>query len=67
MANAKFAAGQHVSLVGARSFSARAAHGVYRIVSALPKEGGAQTYRVRSDGETHDRVVEEGRLEATGL
>jgi len=64
MANAKFAAGQHVSLVGARTLSASAPRGVYRIVSALPKERGPQTYRVRSDGETHDRVVEEARLEA---
>jgi hypothetical protein len=67
MADVKFASGQHVSLVGARSFSASAPQGVYRVVSALPKETGPQQYRVRSDGETHDRIVDEVRLEAVGL
>jgi hypothetical protein len=67
MADVKFAAGQRVSLVGARSFSASAASGVYRVVSALPKETGPQQYRVRSDGETHDRIVDEVRLEAVAL
>jgi hypothetical protein len=67
MADVKFAAGQHVSLVGAHSFSASAPRGVYRVVAALPKDNGAQQYRVRSDGETHDRIVDEVRLEAVGL
>jgi hypothetical protein len=67
MADVKFAAGQHVSLVGVRSFSVSAPRGVFRIVSALPKDSGPQQYRVRSDGEAHDRVVEESALEATGL
>jgi hypothetical protein len=66
VADTKFAAGQHVSLVGARSFSTSSARGVFRVIKALPKEGRPQTYRVRSDGETHDRVVEESRLEAIG-
>ena len=67
MADVKFAAGQHVSLVGARTLSASAPRGLYRVVAALPKEGGAQRYRVRSDGETYDRIVDEVRLEAVGL
>jgi hypothetical protein len=67
MAGTKFAAGQRVALVGVRSFSAGAPRGVYRIVTALPKEGGPQQYRVRSDGEMHDRIVEEARLEAVSL
>ena len=67
MADVKFAAGQRVSLVGARTFSASAPQGVYRIVGVLPRESGPQTYRVRSDGETHDRVVEEARLAAEGI
>lgn len=67
MAGAKFAAGQHVSLIGARTFSASAPKGAYRIVVALPKDRGPQQYRVRSDGENYDRVVEESRLEAVGL
>ncbi|MBL8537287.1 MAG: hypothetical protein JNM59_07765 [Hyphomonadaceae bacterium] len=64
MAGFKFTAGQHVSLVGAQSFSAGAPRGFYRIVTALPKGAGPQQYRVRSDGEAHDRVVDEVRLEA---
>lgn len=66
MANVKFA-GQHMSLVGARSFSANAPKGVYRVVAPLPKERGPQQYRVRSDGEFHDRIVDEVRLEALGV
>lgn len=67
MADVKFAAGQRVSLVGARSFSASAPRGIYRVVAALPASAGPQQYRVRSDGETHDRVVDEVRLEAVAL
>jgi len=62
MARTKFAAGQRVALVGQRSFGGP--RGVYRIVMALPKDSGPQQYRVRSDGEMHDRVIEEVRLEA---
>lgn len=67
MADVKFAAGQRVSLVGVRSFSASAPKGVYRVVAALPMEGGQQRYRVRSDGEMYDRIVDEVRLEAAIL
>lgn len=67
MADIKFAAGQRVSLVGARSFSASAPQGAYRVVAALPKERGPQQYRVRSEGEAHDRIVDEVRLEAALL
>lgn len=66
MTGAKFAAGQSVSLVGVRSFSAGAAPGLYRIVTALPKENGPRQYRVRSDGEMYDRIIDEVRLEAIG-
>ena len=67
MADVKFVAGQHVSIMRGRSFAASAPSGVYRVVAALPKEMGQQRYRVRSDGETHDRIVDEVRLEAVGL
>ena len=63
MADIKFAAGQHVSILRGRSFAASAPSGVYRVVAALPKEMGQQRYRVRNDGETHDRIVDEARLE----
>ncbi len=62
MARTKFAAGQRVALVGQRSFGTPRA--VFRIVTALPTEAGPQQYRVRSDGEMHDRVIDEVRLEA---
>ena len=62
MARTKFAAGQRVALVGQRTFGAP--RGAYRVVTALPKESGPQQYRVRSDGEQHDRVMDEVRLEA---
>jgi hypothetical protein len=61
MAQTKFSAGERVSI-------ARGGFGVppgtFRIVLALPREAGPQQYRVRSDGETFERVVDEARLEA---
>lgn len=62
MAHAKFAAGQRVALVGERTYGAP--RGAYRIIAALPREHGPQQYRVRSDGEQHDRILDEVRLEA---
>jgi len=38
--------------------------GEVSVVQALPKEAGPPQYRVRADGETFERVIEEGRLEA---
>lgn len=67
MADIKFAAGQHVSILRGPSFAASAPKGLYRIVAALPVEMGQRRYRVRSDGETHDRIVDEVRLEPVGL
>ncbi len=64
MAHTKFAAGQRVALVGERTFGAP--RGVYRVVTALPLEAGPQQYRVRSDTEMHDRIIDEIRLEALG-
>jgi len=61
MARTKFGAGQRVSIMRSGAFSAP--EGVYRIVTALPLEGGAQRYRVRNDGEAFDRVLDESRLE----
>jgi hypothetical protein len=64
MSQAKFGAGQRVSVVRSGAFSAAA--GTYRVVSVLPAERGPQQYRVRNDGETFDRVLDEARLEAVG-
>lgn len=36
----------------------------YRIVPVLPTGREAQQYRVRSDAEPFERVLDEGRLEA---
>jgi len=62
MAQTKFGAGQRVSIVRSGAFSAPS--GFYRIVNVLPRERGPQQYRVRNDGESFDRVLDEARLEA---
>jgi hypothetical protein len=62
MAQPRFSAGDRVSLVGSKMFTAPA--GVYRIVRALPKEAGPRLYRVKNETENFERVVEEGRIEA---
>jgi hypothetical protein len=64
MAQTKFSAGERVSVMRGVGFGAPA--GVFRIVLPLPREAGPQQYRVRSEGETFDRIVEESRLEAMG-
>lgn len=61
MAQTKFSAGARLRVM--RS-GAGAPAGTVRVVSALPREAGPQQYRVRADGETFDRVIEEARLEA---
>ena len=61
MAQTKFSAGQRASVV--RS-GIGGPTGTVSIVTVLPKEAGPQRYRVRSDGETFERVIDETRLEA---
>ena len=62
MAQTKFSAGERVSVLRGAGFAAPA--GFYNVVTALPREAGPQQYRVRSDGENFDRIVDEARLEA---
>ena len=62
MAQTKFSAGERVSVARGGGFGAPT--GFVRIVGPLPREAGPQQYRVRSDGETFDRIMDEGRLEA---
>ncbi len=62
MTQPKFGAGQRVSIMRSGAFSAP--NGVYRVVRAMPFEGGPQQYRVRNEGETFDRILDEARLEA---
>lgn len=61
MAQTKFSAGERVSVTRGGGFAAPA--GAYTIVTALPREAVSQQYRVRSDGETFDRIVDEARIE----
>ena len=57
-----FRSGQTVRLV--RTLSRRAAaEGEFKIVRALPNEGGETQYRVKSAQEPHDRVVKESDLQ----
>jgi len=57
-----FQSGQTVRLV--RNLSLRAAaDGEFKIVRALPNEGGETQYRVKSVREPHDRVVKESDLQ----
>lgn len=61
MAQTKFSAGARARVTRAAFGSAS---GAVSVVSVLPKEAGPQQYRVRADGETFERVIEEARLEA---
>jgi hypothetical protein len=58
----QFRSGQTVRLV--RNLSLRAAaSGEFKIVRALPDEGGETQYRIKSAQEPHDRVVKESDLQ----
>mgnify|MGYP000954956948 CR=1 FL=1 len=61
MVQAKFSAGARVRVIRG---GIGAPSGNVSVVRVLPKEAGPQQYRVRADGETFERVIEEGRLEA---
>jgi hypothetical protein len=57
-----FQSGQTVRLV--RTLSLRvAAEGEFKIVRALPNDGGEMQYRIKSAREPHDRVVKESDLQ----
>lgn len=64
MAQTKFNAGARVRVTRG---GIGAPNGNVSIVRALPKEAGPQQYRVRADGESFERVVEESRLEAVSF
>lgn len=65
MAQPRFSAGERVSLVQSKAFTAPA--GIYRIVRALPNETGPQQYRIKNETENFERVIDESRMEAIGL
>jgi hypothetical protein len=62
MSQTKFSAGERVSI--ARGASVGAPAGQFRVVSALPLGVGPQQYRVRSETEQFDRIVDEPRMQA---
>jgi hypothetical protein len=62
MAQPRFSAGERVSLVYSKAFTAPA--GIYRIVRALPRESGPRQYRIKNETENFERVVDESRIEA---
>ena len=62
MAQTKFSAGQRVSMTRGAVFAAPG--GGCQIIAALPREAGPQQYRIRTEGENFDRIVDEVRLEA---
>ncbi|MFO1018760.1 MAG: hypothetical protein U1E03_14285 [Hyphomonadaceae bacterium] len=64
MAQTKFSAGARLRVT--RTGVGMPASNV-SVVRVLPKESGPQQYRVRADGETFERVIEESRLEAVTL
>lgn len=62
----KFKAGQRVIVDASKLQSAP--KGRYRIVGALPAApGGHRQYRIKSEVEPHERVVDESALEAEDL
>ncbi|MBL8546288.1 MAG: hypothetical protein JNL81_07475 [Hyphomonadaceae bacterium] len=62
MAQTKFSAGERVSITRAVGFSAISS--TCRVVAPLPRDAGPQQYRVRSEAESFDRIIDEARLEA---
>ncbi len=58
-----FSSGQTVRLVRKLSLRA-AAEGEFKVIRALPDDGGETQYRIKSAQEPHDRVVKESDLQA---
>jgi hypothetical protein len=56
----KFKIGQTVDLIPSMGRSAALGH--YEIVSLRPPDGGSPQYRVKSESESHERVVSETDL-----
>lgn len=62
MAQPLFGAGQRVNV--AHSGRVSTPGGIYNIVRALPAERGPIQYRIKSDTEAFERIVDESRIEA---
>jgi len=57
-----FTVGQAVSVAPSKQY--RQLQGGYRVVGAMPLESGGFQYRVKSDLEKHERVINERHLSA---
>lgn len=62
MALTKFSAGERAFVARGGNFGVPM--GAVQIVNVLPRDAGPQRYRVRADGESFERVIDEARLEA---
>jgi hypothetical protein len=60
MAATKFSAGER-ALVARGGFGLPS--GAVQVLSALPRDAGPQQYRVRAEGESFERIIDEARLE----
>lgn len=58
----RFAVGQRVRLKGGFGRPSDAS-GVYRITARLPSQDSSPQYRIRGDGELHERVAQQESLE----
>jgi hypothetical protein len=64
MPNHRYALGARVRVIARAALSAKTA-GIYTVVRLLPDRGdGDQQYRIKSETETHERVVTESQLTA---
>lgn len=61
MALTKFSAGERAFVARGGNFGVPM--GAVQIVNVLPRDAGPQRYRVRADGESFERVIDEARLE----
>jgi hypothetical protein len=58
----QFRSGQTVRLC--RASYRLSSSGDFKVVRVLPDEGGERKYRIKNDGEAHERVVNESDLES---
>lgn len=62
MKNLRFAVGQNVSVAYSKRY--RHAEGAFRVIAAMPDNGGGIQYRVKGDLEKFERVIDEIHLSA---
>lgn len=61
----RFKIGQKVRLKGGFGRSSLPVE-IYQVTGVLPPSGGVPQYRIRNDGERHERVTTEDSLEPVG-